>query len=108
MEELWKNNVSHLNYRCFADAVRRPPRIVHSNDRDVGCAYFVAIEDMPASYKAWYSMQVKLLSSTWRKPHCITSKLNVLERLLSECSFKLFTDKQAVLLIVHSGRIKQH
>ena len=26
--EFWKNNVSHLNSSCFADAVRRPSRIV--------------------------------------------------------------------------------
>ena len=27
----WKTNVSHLNSRCFADAIRRPFRIVYSD-----------------------------------------------------------------------------
>ena len=27
--EFWKSSVSHLNSRCFADAIRRPSRIVY-------------------------------------------------------------------------------
>ena len=45
--EFWKTNVSHLNSRCFADAIRRPFRIVYSDASAVGCAAFIAIEDMP-------------------------------------------------------------
>jgi len=71
LEEFLKNNVSHLGSRCSADAVRRPPRIVHLDHRAVGCADFVAIEDMPDSHKTWYSMQVKL-RSTWRKLQCVS------------------------------------
>ena len=29
--EFWKSNVSHLNSRCFADAIRRPSRNVYSD-----------------------------------------------------------------------------
>ena len=29
--EFWKSNVSHLNSRCFADAIGRPSRIVYSD-----------------------------------------------------------------------------
>ena len=48
--EFLKSNVSHLNSRCFADAIRRPSRIVYSDASAVGCAAFIAI-DMPVSHK---------------------------------------------------------
>ena len=48
--EFWKSNVSHLNSRCFADAIRRPSRIVYSDAAAAGCTAFIAI-DMPASHK---------------------------------------------------------
>ena len=45
--EFWKTNVSHLNSRCFADAIRRPFRIVYSDASAVGYSAFIAIDDMP-------------------------------------------------------------
>ena len=57
--EFWKDNVSLLNSRCFADAVRRPSRIVYSDTSAVGCAAFIAIDDMPVSHKNWDSLQMK-------------------------------------------------
>ena len=54
--EFWKNNVSHLNSSCFADAVRRPSRIVFSDTSAVGCAAFIAIDDNPVSHKNWDSL----------------------------------------------------
>ena len=56
--DFWKSNVSHLNSRCLADAIRRPSRIVYSDASAVGCAAFIAI-DMPASHKNWNSLQIK-------------------------------------------------
>ena len=41
--DFWKSNVSHLNSRCLADAIRRPSRIVYSDASAVGCAAFIAI-----------------------------------------------------------------
>ena len=72
--EFWKNNVSHLNSRCFADAIRRPSRIVYSDASAVGCAAFIAIDDMPVSHKNWDSLQMKQ-SSTWRELHCVSFAL---------------------------------
>ena len=57
--EFWKNNISHLNSRCFADAVCRPSRIVYSDASAVGCVTFIAIDDMPISHKNWDILQMK-------------------------------------------------
>lgn len=97
-----KNNVSHLISRCFADAINRPPRIAYSDARAVGCAAFIATDNMSDSHKNWDSLQVKQ-SFTWREPHCVSFAY-----LLSGCSVKWFTDNQAVPLIVNSGSLKQH
>ena len=42
--EFWKSHVSHLNSRCFADAIRKSSRIVYSDASAVGCAAFIAID----------------------------------------------------------------
>ena len=79
--QFWKNNVSHLNSRCFADAVRRPSRIVYSYASAVGCAPFIAIDDKPVSHKNWDSLQMKQ-SSTWRELHCVSFSLKSFAHLL--------------------------
>ena len=61
--EFCKTNVSHLNSRCFADAIRRPFRIVYSDASAVGCAAFIAIDDMPVSHTNWDSLQMKKSST---------------------------------------------
>ena len=105
--EFWKVNVSLLNSRSFADAVRRPSRIVYSDASAVGCAAFIAIDDMPVSHKNWDSLQMKQ-SSTWRELHCVSFALKSFAHLLSGCFVKWFTDSQAVSLIVDSGSMKEH
>ena len=50
--EFWKN-VFHLNSRSFADPVRRQPCIVYLDASAVGCAAYIAIDDMPVSHKNW-------------------------------------------------------
>ena len=85
--EFWKSNVSHLNSRCFADAIRRPSRIVYSDASAVSCAAFIAIDDMPVSYKNWDSLQMKN-SSTERELHCVSSALKSFAHLLSGCFVK--------------------
>ena len=104
--EFWKINVSHFNSRCFADAIRRPSRIVYSDASAVGCAAFIAI-DMPVSHKNWDSLQIKQ-SSTWRELHSVSFALKSFAHLLSGCFVKWFTDSQAVSLIVDSGSMKEH
>ena len=84
--EFWKSNVSHLNSRCFADAIRRPSRIVYSDASAVGCPAFIAI-DMPVSHKNWDSLQIKQ-SSTWRKLHCVSFALKRFAHRLSGCFVK--------------------
>ena len=44
--EFWKNNVFHLNSMSFADPVRRPSRIVYWGASAVGCAAYIAIDNM--------------------------------------------------------------
>ena len=87
----WKAHVSHLNSRCFADAIRRPFRIVYSDASAVGCAAFIAIDDMPVSHKNWDSLQMKQ-SSTWRELHGVSFALKSFAHLLSSCFVKWFTD----------------
>ena len=62
-KEFWRNNISHLNFRCSADAVCRPSRIVYSDASAVGCAAFIAIDDMPVSHKIWDSLHMKQSST---------------------------------------------
>ena len=83
----YRKTVSHLNFRCFADAVRRPSRIVYSYVSAVGCAPFIAIDDKPVSHKNWDSLQMKQ-SSTWRELHCVSFSLKSFAHLLSGCSVK--------------------
>ena len=70
--EHWKNTIPHLNSRCFADAVCRQSRIVYSDANAVGCAAFIAIDDIPVSHKNWDSLHMKQ-NSTWRELHCFSS-----------------------------------
>ena len=83
--EFWKTNVFHLNSRCFADAIRRPFRIVYSGASAVGCAAFIAIDGMPVSHKNWDSLQMKQ-SSTWRELHGVSFALKSFAHLLSVAS----------------------
>ena len=105
--EFWKTNVSHLNSRCFADAIHRPFHIIYSDASAVGCAAFIAIDDMPVSHKNWDSLQMKQ-SSTWRELHGVSFALKSFAHVLSGCFIKWFTDSQAVSLIVNSGSMKEH
>ena len=91
-----ENTVSHPNSRCFADAVRRPSRIVYSDASALGCAAFIAIDDKPVLHKNWDSLQMKQ-SSTWRELHCVSFSLKSFAYLLSGCSVKWFTDTKLFL-----------
>ena len=61
---------------------------------------------MPVSHKNWDSLQMKQ-SSTWRELHWVSFALKSFAHLLSGCSFKWFTDNQAVPFIVESGSMNQ-
>ena len=105
--EFWKNNVFHLNPRSFTDAAHRPSRIFYSDASVVGCAAYIAIDDMPVSHKNWDSLQMKQ-GFTWRELHCVCFALKSFAHVLSGCSIKWFTDNQAVPLIVENGSMNQH
>ena len=105
--EFWKNNVFHLNSRSSADPFRRPSRIVYSDASAVGCAAYIAIDNMPVSHKNWDSLQMKQ-SSRCRELHYVSFALKSFADLLSGCPVKWFIDNQAVPLIVESGSMNQH
>ena len=104
--EFWKNNVFHLNSRSSADPFRRPSRIVYSDASAVGCAAYIAIDNMPASHKNWDSLQMKQ-SSKWRELHYVSFALKSFADLLSGCHVKWLIDNQAVPLTVESGSMNQ-
>ena len=105
--EFWKKNVFHLNSRSSADPFRRPSRIVYSDASAVGCAAYIAIDNMPVSHKNWDSLQMKQ-SSRCRELHYVSFALKSFADLLSGCPVKWFIDNQAVPLIVESGSMNQH
>ena len=85
--EFWKNNVSHLNSKCFTDIVHKPSRIVYSDSGAVGCHAVIAIDDTPVSQNDWDSLPMKQ-SFTWRELHCVSFALQGFAHLLQPgCSF---------------------
>ena len=84
--EFWKNNVFHLNSRSSADPFRRPSRIVYSDASAVGCAAYIAIDNMPVSHKNWDAIETKQ-KSQHGESSCVLNRL---------CSV-LFTSSGGVL-----------
>ena len=74
----------------FADHLVLP---VYSDAGAVGCAAFIAVEDMPVSHKNCDSLQMKQ-SSTWRELHCVSFALKSFAHLLSGCFVKWFTHRE--------------